>query len=79
MIEVDVLVVTETKSASNFPTSQFYTIGFTKPDRLDRNRDGRWVLIYIGVDIIPSKLLENHLLNDIQGCYLPPSQSDNSE
>lgn len=56
MIEgkVDIFVVTDTKLDSNFPTSQFYTIGFTKPDRLDRNRDGRWVLIYIRVDI-PSK------------------------
>ena len=54
MIEVDILVVTETKSDSNFPSSQFYINGFTKPDRLDRNRNGRCVLIYIRV-AIPSK------------------------
>ena len=91
--KVDIIAVTETKLDSTFPTSQLYVNGFTRPIRLDGNRNGEGVPIYIRRDI-PSKELENHLPNDIQGmfiklnlrktkwllfgCYQPPSQSDNN-
>lgn len=67
MIEgkVDIVVVTETK-VSTFPTSQFCINCFTKPHRLDRNRNGGRVLIYIREDI-PNKELKNHFPNDIEG------------
>ena len=60
MIEgnVDILIVTETKLDSAFPTSQFYKNGFTKPYRLDRSRNGGGVLIYIREDM-PGKGLES--------------------
>ena len=53
MIEskVDILVVSETKLDSTFPTNQFYIHGFTKPYRLDMNRNGGGVLMYIHKDI----------------------------
>ena len=35
----------------------------------DRNRNGRGVLIYICEDVT-SKILENHLLNDIEGMFI---------
>ena len=47
MIEenLDILIITETKLDSTFPTTQFLINGFCKPQRLDRNRNGGEVLI----------------------------------
>ena len=90
--KVDILIVTETKLDSTFPTSQFVIDGYSEPHRFDRNRNGGGVLIYIRQDI-PSKLLADHTLpHDIEeifvelnltkqkwvffGSYHPPSQSD---
>ena len=66
---VDILVVTETKLDSTFPTNQFYINGFTKPYGLDRNRNGTGVLIYICKDV-PNKELKSHLPNDIEGMFI---------
>ena len=85
------LVVTETKLDSTFPTSQFL-IGYSEPYRFDGNRNGGGVLIYVREDI-PSKPLTDHKLpRDIGGIFVelnlrknkwllfgsyhPPSQSD---
>ena len=90
--KVDILIVTETKLDSTFPTSQFVIDGYSEPYRFDRNRNGGGVLIYIREDI-PSKLLADHkLTQDIEGIFVelnlrkkkwllfgsyhPPSQSD---
>ena len=88
----DILIVTETKLDSIFPTSQFMIDGYSEPYRFDRNRNGDGVLIYIREDI-SSKLLADHKLpHDIErifvelnlrkkkwllfGSYHQPSQSD---
>ena len=88
---IDVLVITETKNDS-FSTSQVLMKGFAEPFRLDRNRNGGGVMIYIRDDI-PSRLLLKHVFpSDIEGLYIelnfrkckwllfgtyhPPSQSD---
>ena len=89
---VDILVLTETKLDDSFPNSQFLVDGFSEPFRIDRNRSGGGVMIYVR-DVIPSKLLTKHFFpNDIQGLFVeqnfrkckwillgtyhPPSQSD---
>ena len=53
----DVLVITETKLDSSFPKGQFLIEGFSVPYRLDRNRHGGGILIYVREDI-PSKELK---------------------
>ena len=70
MIEgkIDILVVTE-ELDSTFPTNKFYINGFTKPYRHNRNRNGGGVLIYIREDV-PSKELDNHLPNAIEGMFI---------
>ena len=90
--KVDILIITETKLDSTFPSSQFMIKGYSEPYRLDRNRNGGGVLIYIREDI-PSKNLISHTLpSDIEGLFIelnlrnskwllfgtyhPPSQSD---
>ena len=57
--EVDILVITETKLDSSFPDSQFIIDGFRHPYRLDRNKHGRGVMIFVSEDI-PSKLVSKH-------------------
>ena len=44
---VDVLVITETKLDSTFPNSQFFIPGYKPPYRLDRNRHGGGVMVYV--------------------------------
>ena len=62
-----IVIVTEIKLDSSFPSSQFITDGYSEPYRFDRNRNGSRVLIYIREDI-PSKLLADHKLpHDIEG------------
>ena len=69
--KVDILIVTETKLDSTFPTSQFVIDGYSEPYRFDRNRNGGGVLIYIREDI-PSKLLADHKFetHDIEGIFV---------
>ena len=67
---VDILVITETKLDDTFPLGQFYVEGFTMPYRLDRNRNGEGVIIYVREDI-PSNILEkDQLPQDVKVCLL---------
>ena len=89
---VDILVLTEIKLDETFITSSFLTDGFSSPFRLDRNRKGGDILIYVRGDIT-SKLFTKHIFpNDIEGLFVeinfrksewllfgtyhPPSQND---
>ena len=48
---LDILIITETKLDDTFPVSQFRANGFSKPHRLDRNRNKGGVIIYVREDI----------------------------
>ena len=89
---IDILIITETKLDETYPISQFHIDGYSMPYRLDRNRNGGGVIIYVRKDI-PSKILRKHFFpNDIEGIFVelnfrkskwllcgtyhPPSQSD---
>ena len=63
----DILVITETKLDNTFPVSQFHIERFSIPYRLDRNRNGGGVTVYVREDI-PSKFLSKHSFKeDIEG------------
>ena len=63
-------MITETKLDDTFPLGQFNVEGFTMPYRLDRNRNGGGVIIYVREDI-PSKILEKHKLpQDVEGMFV---------
>ena len=64
---MDILVLTETKLDDSFPNSQFLVDGFSEPFRIDRNRSGGGVMIYIRDDI-PSKLLTKHFFHNESFC-----------
>ena len=89
---VDVLVVKETKLDDTFLASQFLVTGFSVPYRLDRNRNGGGIIIFIRDDI-PRRVLSKHVFPDdieglfielnftkttwlVFGSYHPPNQSD---
>ena len=44
---LDVLMITETKLDDSFPEQQFHIEGFNIPFRLDRNRHGGGLLLYV--------------------------------
>ena len=68
--KVDILVKTETKLDSSFPDSQFIIDGCRHPYRLDRNKHGGGVIIFVSEDI-PSKLVSKHILpGDIEGMFI---------
>ena len=56
---LDVLILQETKLDSSFPPGQFILEGYSQPYRLDRNRNGGGVMIYVKENI-PSKQLTKH-------------------
>ena len=67
---IDILTIQETKLDSSFPVSQFLIDGYSEPYRLDRNRNGGGVMIYVREDI-PSRLLSKHAFaNAIEGLFL---------
>ena len=63
---VDILLISETKIDSSFPTAQFKIEGYTT-FRLDRNSNVGGILLYVREDI-PSTLLNTELL--IEGFYI---------
>ena len=67
---LDILTIQETKLDSSFPIAQFLIDGYSVPYRLDRNRDGGGVMIYVREDI-PSKLLSKHTFTEtIEGLFI---------
>ena len=61
---VDILIITEAKLDSTFPTSQFLMDGYATPYRLDREKNGKnggGVLVFVREDI-PSKIIQGHVL-----------------
>ena len=88
----DISIIIETKLDDTFPVSQFYIDEFSKLYRLDMNRNGGGVIIYVRENI-PSKILTKHALPTViealfielnfrkckwllSGIYHPPSQCD---
>ena len=67
---LDILTIQETKLDESFPPGQFLIDGYCAPYRLDRNRNGGGVMIYVREDI-PSKLLSKHTFTKpIEGLFL---------
>ena len=66
----DVLIVTESKLDDSFPKAQYCIDGFSIPYRLDRNRNGGGLMIYVQ-DGIPSKMLtKQNLPEDIEAACI---------
>ena len=68
--DIDILMITETKLDDSFPTSQFEIDVFSTPFRLDRNKNGGGILLYIRSYIVASKLNNYIFPNDIKHSLL---------
>ncbi len=67
---LDILVLIETKLDNSFTTNQFLIDGYTKPYRLNRNKNGGGVMIYVK-DTIPSKKLDKHnFTKKVEGIFI---------
>ena len=60
----DILIINETKLEASFPVNQFFINGFSTPYRLDRNRNGDGINIYVQEDITSKMLTKLIILND---------------
>ena len=67
--KADIFVVSETKIDESFPTCQFKIDGFSTPFRLDRNKEGGGIIVYVRSDI-PCKILKCQLPNNIEGLFV---------
>ena len=73
-VEADRISVTfntsETKLDFSFPLNQFHIDGFTTPYRLDRNQNGRGIMLYIRQRIPSKSLTEIKLDNEIENIFI---------
>ena len=56
--KVELLMISEAKLYFSFLNAQFYMKSYSKPYRLDRNRKGGGIILYVRKDI-PSKLINS--------------------
>ena len=68
--EIDILMITETKLDDSFPASQFFIQGFCTPFRLDRNKNGGGILLYIRSNITSTKLNRYIIKNQIEAFFV---------
>ena len=67
---LDILILVETKLDDTYPTEQFLIEGFRTPFRLDRNRNGGGVIIFVR-EGIPCKRLDKHnFTKNIEGLFI---------
>ena len=67
---LDILVFQETKLDSTFPEDQFIIDGYSPPYRLDRNKHGGGVIIYVREDIPSKKLTKHNFTKNVEGLFI---------
>ena len=50
-VNIDILMISESKLDDSFLDSQFFIEGFGEPFRLDRSRNGGGIMLFIQSDI----------------------------
>ena len=66
---LDILMISETKLDSTFPSNQFTIEGYAAPIRFDRNGRGGGIILYIREDI-PARLLKTSSPKDFEGFFV---------
>ena len=67
--KIDLLMISETKLNSSFPNAQFYMKSYSKPYRLDRNRKGGGIILYVREDT-RLKLINSSCTNNNKEYFL---------
>ena len=66
----DILLINETKIDASFPVNQCFINVISAPYRLDQNRNGGGIIIYVREDIT-SKMLTKHMFaDDIESLFV---------
>ena len=68
--DINIFMDTKTKLDNSFPVSQFNVKGFSSPFRLDRNKNGGGIILYIRSYIIASKLTSFTFQNDKETFFI---------
>ena len=68
--KLDILVITETKLDKSFTSSQFQIDGFTNPFRLDRDKHGGGVMIFVKSHLTVREIPFGNKPNDIEVIFL---------
>ena len=63
---IDFLLVTESKLDDTFPPDQFKIEGFSRPVRLDRNRNGGGIIIFVREGLTCKELKPHKLYPDLE-------------
>ena len=66
----DILITNETKLDASFLVNQFFINGFSTPYRLDRNRNGGGIIIYVQEDITSKMLTKHKFPDDIEALFI---------
>ena len=67
---IDFLLITESKIDDTFPHGQFQVQGFTRPIRLDRNRNGGGLIMFIRDDLTCKELKPRTLFPELECTFL---------
>ena len=68
--DIDILIISETKTGESFPLSQFMIDGFSMPFRRDRNAHGGEILVYFRNNITVKLLKLENLPSDIEAMFI---------
>ena len=68
--KVDILVITDTKTDSNFSLNQFEIPSYSKCYKFDRNRNGDGVFIYVSEDISNRQLKIYNTPEDMKSIFI---------
>ena len=66
----DILIINETKLDSSFAVNQFCINDFLTLYRLDRNRNGGGIIIYVREDITSKMLIKQNFSDDIEALFI---------
>ena len=66
----NILIINETKLDVTFPVDEFLINDFSTPYRLDRNRNGGGIIIYVPEDITGKMLTKHKFPDDIEGLFV---------
>lgn len=68
--KIDILMISETKLDSSFPIAQFSIEGFSTPYRLDRNKFGGGIILYVREDIPSQRVKKQDSNEDVENFFV---------
>ena len=67
---LDILIITEATLDNTFPVCQLHIDGYSKPYKLDRNRDGDGIILYVRKDTTNIMLTKYNFPDNIEGLFI---------